>query len=148
VSALDTHRHFQAYSHNGDDKELARLGLKTNAFKARDAEDSWLDLGTVVVQEAREEMTGDPKTPTSFPACTVRVEVACYPAQFWRFTIDRYDEKLTGDVAGGGEWGVEVRPERFILRTGSGGFSDYWEIAEAFARNMVDVEVVTDVAGD
>lgn len=141
MSALHLHRNFQAYRHNGDDKLLASLGLKVHGHVEQGAKDNWIDLGTVEVEPAREEKGGQPEKLIRYPACTVKVEVACYPAQFWRFTVERYHSRITGDLYGAGDWSVALKRETITLKTGSGGFNGYWPIAERFAQNMLDVEV-------
>lgn len=91
-----------AYRHNGDRDKLESLGLDANYEHVRD----WQDLGTVQLDSGG----------------SVKVEVSCWPAQFWRFTI-RTDE----------------RPEPTVLGSGSGGFVDYWPTAKLFADAMLQV---------
>lgn len=126
---------FHAYTHNGDRELLRSLGLKTSATGAG----SWVELGTTIVHEAKTIETGRPKRTVDYPACTVTVEVAAYPAQFWRFTVSRYDEEIVEED--GDDWGVRLTEQRFVLRTGSGGFWRYWPVAEMVAQNLLDVEV-------
>lgn len=118
-----------AYSHNGDAELMRSLGLAT-AF-GRD----WTNLGIVTVEEAEPEGEFGPR-----PAALIEVEASAMPAQFWRFTIVR--PRDDAETVGGKVRGVYAPMERFILSTGSGGFGDYWPMAQAVARNMATVERV------
>jgi hypothetical protein len=52
----------------------------------------------------------------------IDVHVTCAPAQFWRFDIlCKEDGKRT------------------VLETGSGTFTQYWNVAELIGRNLVSV---------
>lgn len=110
--------HSAAYEHNGDRALMESLGLKTTGF-GRDH----TDIGTVVVEEAR----------GGKPAATVKVEVTALPAQFFRFTVTRPCDDGDGTTA-----------EVFVIRTGTGGFSEYWPMAREIARNMVNVTKVSE----
>jgi hypothetical protein len=123
---------FEAYKHNGDDELLRKLGLLTSAH--RRAEDGFIDLGTVTVAEGKDEEYGARK-----PPATVRVEVASMPAQFWRFTVERPRDAT--EELGGGKWRAVYEPvERFVVRTGSGGFGEFWPLAERLALHWFTVE--------
>lgn len=114
---------------------MERLGLRTTGF-GRD----WTDLGTVTVSEAETENPYDSPTGPK-PATTVKVEVSALPAQFWRFTVERPRDE-TEDVAGGGFRAIYEPMERFVITTGSGGFTNYWPIAKAVAEHLVNIERV------
>lgn len=114
-----------AYKHNGDERLLKELGLRTTNF-GRD----WTDLGTVVVYEEEPEGEYGP-----MPATTVKVEVSAWPAQFWQFTITKPSDD--SEVIDGKVIGKYFPIQRFVLSTGSGSFCEYWEVAKLFAQNMV-----------
>jgi len=119
-----------AYRHNGDQEAMEELGLRTAGF-ARD----WTALGTVVVHAAEPEGEYGPR-----PAATIDVEVSAMPAMFWRFTITRpHDGAETVD---GKVRGIYEPLERFVMKTGSGGFTTYWPIAKMIAENMLTVEPI------
>lgn len=131
-----------AYEHNGDRVLLESLGLRTTGF-GRD----FTDLGTVVLEEAKEQTYGNPEETKVCPATTIKVEVGALPAQFWRFTITRPRdevEELPGkDERGRDRWRSVCEPaEVFVMTTGSGGFGTYWPMAKLIARHMADVERV------
>lgn len=118
----------QAYSHNGDDRLLSSLGLRTEGF-----ERGWTDLGTVTVHEAEPDGEFGP-----LPATTVRVFVSAVPAQFWKFEITRPRddaETINGEVRG-----LYEPLERITVQTGSGGFGLYWPTAKMIAEHMLDCE--------
>ena len=126
-----------AYDHNGDRALLESLGLRATGFNQ-----DWTNLGTVTVHEAREQTYGNPQETKVCPAATVQAEVRALPAQFWRFTITRPRDEIE-DLGedGGGLWRSVYEPvKRFVVTTGSGGFSNYWPTAKAIAGNMIDVE--------
>lgn len=133
-----------AYTHNGDRDLMASLGLRPGVLRAGE----WTDLGTVTLRAAEEQTYGNPEETKLCPATTVKVEVCAYPAQFWRFTITRpqdQTEHYGKDERGIDLWRAIYEPvERFVMTTGSGGFSNYWETAKAVAENMVNVERLTD----
>lgn len=125
-----------AYTHNGDRVLMESLGLQTYGFKRE-----WTDLGTVVVAEAEEIEAGEPPRKKMRPAATVQVEVIAHPAQFFRFTITRPQERIVDQK--NKKWYVIYEPvQRFVIKTGSGGFGDYWPVAKMMAEHMIDVKRV------
>ena len=132
----------EAYRHNGDFELLTSLGLKTWGFR-RD----WTDLGTIVLLPAEDNEFGHK------PETTIKVEVCAYPAQFWRFTItrprdevrdldpDEPDHPYQQGNRERGRWIAAYEPvEQFVMTTGSGGFTNYWDTAKQIAGHWVDVE--------
>jgi hypothetical protein len=115
-------------SYHEDAALMAKLGLKTGPF-GRD----WTDLGTVIVQEAEPDGQYGPR-----PESTVKVEVSAMPAQFWKFTIIR--PKDDAKTVNGKVIGIYEPLEKFVVRTGSGSFSQYWPTAEMIAHNTMCVE--------
>lgn len=142
-----------AYEHNGDRELMESLGLQTTDFGRE-----WTDLGTVTVEAARTERFGKvagkrmtPEPEYHRPAATVKVEVSAMPAQFWRFTITRPREEIEDWKGGGTTYGF--RPiyepvERFTMRTGSGGFGEYWTAAKACAQNCLSIQKEDDHDGN
>lgn len=125
---------FDAYTHNGDRKLLQELGLAVFGFGV-----DWIDLGTVVLFEAEERTYGNPPETKTAPATTVKVEVSCLPAQFWRFTVTRPRDQV--DELGEGRWRTVYEPvEVFEITTGSGGFSGYWPGVKQIAGHCFEVE--------
>ena len=57
---------------------------------------------------------------------TIKIWVACMPAQFWKFEIYNKEAKATTHK----------------FRTGSGGFTEYWKVAKMFAEGMLEFEAV------
>lgn len=106
---------------NAYDKDrtlLQGLGLLTT-FGGRE----FTDIGTVTVHDANPDV--------GRPATTVKVEVGCLPAQFWRFTVVRPRDA------------EEYLPmETLVIGTGSGTFSDYWPAVLLVANHMFYVEEV------
>lgn len=87
------------YSH--DRPLFDRLGLRY--FRQQGMSD-WLEVGTVELETA-----------------SVKVEVYCAPAQFWRFTVTPKAE----DVQAG------------VLTTGSGTLSEYWPSVVQWATGLL-----------
>jgi hypothetical protein len=117
-----------AYEYNGDKALMEQLGLRTWNFERK-----WTDLGTVTVQEAEPDGEYGPR-----PAATVKVEVSALPAQFFRFTVTRPRDE--SEVVDGKVRGIYEPLERFVLRTGSGGFSKFWPMAKAVAEDMLTID--------
>lgn len=86
------------YSH--DRPLFGTLGLRTFSRAGTD----WLDVGTVELETA-----------------SVKIEVYCAPAQFWRFTITPKAE----DVQAG------------VLTSGSGSLGEYWPSVVQWATGML-----------
>lgn len=120
----------QAYSHNGDFDLMQSLGLKTNFDR------EWTDVGTVTVEEARDNEYG----PDSIPAATVKVEVSAMPAQFFRFTVNTTENVIDEEPYGDFHFTSRYEPRRYVLKTGSGSFTEYWAVAKMMAQNMLTVE--------
>lgn len=95
---------FENATHSSDYELLDKLGLK-RFVGAPHAE--WYDLGTVEDDWA-----------------SVKVEVSCWPAQFYRFTI----EPKEPDVQAG------------VIRTGSGSLSEYWPVVEKVINGCIVFE--------
>jgi hypothetical protein len=111
---------------------MTRLGLRTTGFG-----NDWTHVGTVEVLPAKAATPDDPHNPFR-PATTVKVEVSAHPAQFWRFTITRPQDRC--EDLPDGEFRVVHEPVEVIeVRTGSGPFGDYWPMADAIAKHLLTV---------
>ena len=55
----------------------------------------------------------------------IDVSVQCWPAQFWKFEIYKHEKN-----------------ENYVMTTGSGLLSDYWQTASMIAENMVGIKFV------
>lgn len=107
------------YWHNGDEELAASLGLRDWPAPSTDDvfgpyTDDYVDMGTAELRYA-----SDAK-----PYARVKIEVYALPAQFYRFTVEIID----GEGMGG------------VLKTGSGGLSDYWPTVLHFAQGMIQWE--------
>lgn len=101
---------FYAQTYTKDRPLFAKLGLKTFAWGHNDpltGDSNWHDVGTVELDSA-----------------SVRIEVCCLPAQFYRFTIEPKIEDV----------------QHAVLTTGSGGLSDFWPAIELWAEGMLGYE--------
>lgn len=127
--------YFEAYTYNGDDKLLASLGLRTSGVGHR-----WIDLGTVEVVPASDSNPYDCLTGPS-PASTVKVEVHSMPSMFWRFTLTRPRDEVVDDPSAPRGWRSVYEPcEVYEMSTGSGGFGEYWPIAEKWALHWFNIK--------
>lgn len=59
----------------------------------------------------------------------VKIWVECAPAQFWKFEI----------------FNKELETITYNFRTGSGGFTDYWEIAKKLADGMITFDKIHNI---
>lgn len=116
-----------AYTHNGDRELCEELGLKTTGWGRE-----WTEIGTVIVAEEEYEKDYGHKH-----AATVKVEVSCLPAQFFRFTINVpvFKSEHLDETERSGWYGTKET----ILSTGSGGIGEYWPVAKLFAEDMISV---------
>lgn len=125
----------EAYTHNGDAKLLASLGLRTTDFGRE-----WTDLGTVEIYPRATE-NGYNALTGPCPATTVKVEVVAYPAQFWRFTVTRpRDEVMDDEHAPYGFRAVYEPVQVYEISTGSGSFSGYWPAVKLIAEHMLEIK--------
>lgn len=107
---------YYAETYTKDRELFDRLGLRKFAighgFDDRDESlNDWRDLGTV-----------------EFEWASVRVEVTCLPAQFFRFTVTAKSEDV----------------QTVTLTTGSGSLSDFWPTIDLWASGMLGVEASRD----
>lgn len=55
----------------------------------------------------------------------INVYVTCVPAQFFEFIIKNFDEE-----------------KEYKITTGSGNFTEYWNIAESFGRSLIRIDEI------
>lgn len=125
---------FEAYTHNGDGKLLATLGLRTSGSGP-----AWVDLGTVEVAPASASNPYDCLTGPC-PASTVKVEVCAMPSMFWRFTITRSRDEVVDDESAPRGWRAVYEPcQVYEMRTGTGSFGEFWPTAEMLAQHWFSI---------
>lgn len=130
----------EAYRHNGDYDLMESLGLKTRFNRA------WTDCGTVEVYPAEPAGPGGPycEPEPEKPATTIKVECVAMPAQAWRFTITRPRDVVEDTPDGEYRFRVIYEPvEQFVINTGTGGFTEFYQVALMVAKHMLNVESIS-----
>lgn len=80
-----------------------------------------LNLKTFKTNNQEQFVVGEYKLP-GYEKAKVKISVTCMPAQFWKFEIET-DEDY-----------------KYVIRTGSGALSDYWNSVIKVAEGMFVVE--------
>lgn len=103
---------------------LENVGLPTRWPEPKDG--GWAELGVVTLHDAEPDRDA--------AATTIKVEVVCAPAKFWRFTVNRPPDVVDRTID---------NVEAVAVKTGSGGFDTYWPAAVMVAEHMLIVEPAT-----